>query len=328
MSKKRAIFTIVTGCIAVVVLSGVLLVGLRNDGFGFLRASAREEGQPFGNEYQLEFDPAEDPVEELHIDWEAGPVQVKAGEPGRIRVVETCRAALSEEEHMAVQINRKNLEIKWDHNRFRFLSFLPFFAEHEKGLVVELPPDVLENLTEVECSNVSGGIEVLGAVCQEGEFSSVSGSITLEGVACADICDASTTSGDVVAKELTAGQLNASTTSGTLSFEGVEVAEADCSSVSGEMTFLGRAGDFHHSSISGVSHAEFSACPEELDMSSVSGQITVALPPDACFHAEHSSVSGEFGCDFPGSGESYGSGKAQGDFQFSTTSGDILIVRN
>lgn len=43
MKKKRAIFTIVAGSIAVVFLSGILLVGLSSNGFGLMAAQASSD---------------------------------------------------------------------------------------------------------------------------------------------------------------------------------------------------------------------------------------------------------------------------------------------
>ncbi len=325
MSKKRAIFTIVTCAIAVQLLVAVLIIGLNSENFAFLRNSARNEMEPLGNDYVLEFDPAEDPVEELSIDWQAGPVQVVASKGNFIRITEACGQELSDEEHMKVLVDDGKLDIGWDHNRFRFLAF-PFFASAEKSLVVELPESVAQALTEVEVSNVSGDMEVGGIACEEADFSSVSGNIFLADIQCTEFCGGSTTSGDIISQDLTTDVLNFSTTSGALNFQEAAVSEGDFNTVSGELYFQGRADTFNHSTISGDSHAELSACPEELDMSSVSGQLALVLPASASFRAEHSSVSGEFECEFSGKDGAYGTGKPQGGFSFSTTSGDILIT--
>ncbi len=327
MSKKRAVFTIVAGVLAVAILSGVLLLGLRNNGFGFLVQAREKGGQPFGHDYTVEFDPQEDPVEALDINWQAGPVEIVPGKSSRIRVTETCSRELSDEEHMMVMVNGGTLEVQWDHNKFRFLGWLPFFAESEKALVIELPPEIASALESVECSNVSGETAAEGLSCEEGSFSSVSGALVLTDLRCEGQCELSTTSGDAVAQGLSAQSLTASTTSGALNFEDTAVLDAELDTVSGEMYFEGKAQRFSHSAISGVSHAELAACPEELDMSSVSGEITLVLPPNACFRAQHSSVSGEFGCDFAGKQGTYGAGQPQGDLSFSTTSGDILILQ-
>lgn len=326
MSRKRAVFTIITCSIAVVLLSGVLLVGLRNNGFGFVGSLGQERGKPAGNEYTIDLDPAVDPVEDLEINWEAGPVRIEVTDGDKVRITETCSQQLSDEEHMAVSVAQKKLEIDWDGNRFRFLS-LPFFTSWEKGLVVELPRHIAQAMAEVECSNISGEIEAGWLACQEAEFSSVSGDISLTGIECAEECRLSTTSGGAVIAGLTAHRLSASTTSGRLHFENAALAEADLDTVSGELHFRGSVEEvFGHSTISGAAFAALDACPKELDMNSVSGGLTVVLPENASFRAEHSSVSGDFGCDFAGKDGSYGSGQPQGELSFSTTSGNIRIT--
>lgn len=324
MSKKRAVFTIIACSIAVLILTVVLLVGLGTDGpFGILWGHGQgKESQLFGNDYTVELDPEHEPIEELEIDWQAGPVQVIASDVDTVRITETCSRALMDNEKMKVDVSGKRLAIGWDHSRFRLF----WFVNWDKSLLVELPRSVAQALTEVECSNVSGDMEINGLTCTYCDFSSVSGAVNVTDVNCSGGCGMSTTSGDVTAQSFTAETLTVSTTSGALSFLGAAVTDADFNTVSGEFYFQGKAEDFEHSTISGLAHAEFDACPKELEMDSVSGALTVVLPTGSSFREEHSTVSGDFTCNFPGKNGSYGIGKPQGELQFSTTSGGILVM--
>lgn len=333
MTKKRAVFTIITCSIAVVLLSCVLMVGLSDDGFAVLRTPSGIE-TPFGNDYVVELDPAEDhlDVKELEINWEAGPVRVETTRGSKIRITETSSRKLEENEQMQVRAGSDGkLEIDWDHSRFRLFSF-SFFGDNSKSLVVELPQEMAARLTEIDCSNISGDMEISSLTGTEGNFSSVSGALHLTDLTCSEDCSLSTTSGDIVLENCRAETMNASTTSGALFFDGITTQEISCNTVSGEVYVGGSTETFNSSTVSGVCHAAFTACPEEVDMDSVSGQLTVELPPTACFTVDYSTISGEFSCDFPSPGRrdnerTYGNGRATGEFTFSTTSGDIQVCQ-
>lgn len=332
MKKKRAIFTIIACSIAVVFLGGVLAVGLHSDGPDLLAPARGQESTSYGHENVIELDPAEDPIEELEITWEDGPVQVIPTTGSLIRITETSNKELTDEEHMQVSAGGRKLEINWDHSRFRFISFrLSFFHNTSKSLVVELPEAVAQALTEVDCSNISGAVAIEGLACQEGAFSTVSGNLSLTGITAAEGCTLSTISGDITARGLTAQALHASTTSGALNVSGAALEEADFDTVSGVLVFEGGAQAFSHSTVSGGARAQFTACPQELNMNSVSGGLTVVLPPASSFTAGHDTISGAFTCDFPTTGSQdgrtlYGTGQAQGQLDFSTTSGNMQVA--
>lgn len=330
MGKKQAVFTIIACSIAAILLSLVLVVGLSSDGFGFLAEGKGRDRQPFGDERLVEFDPAEDPVDSLEVNWENGPVVIKVVPGGVVRVEESSRGALEEKDQMQVTLSDGKLQVDWDHTRFKLFSFSIFgFGSNEKALTIELPQEVAGQLAEVECSNISGDMEVGAITCEEGEFSSVSGAISLAGTSFSGECGLSTTSGDIALAKVGAEKVNASTTSGALYFEDTSLEEGDFNSTSGEIYFQGGAKRFHASTISGASHASFSGCPEDVGIESVSGQITVELPRSASFRVEHDTVSGEFVCDFPtpgGSEGTYGKGTPQGELDFSTTSGDMQVL--
>lgn len=332
MKKKRAIFTIVACSIAVVFLSGILLVGLSSDGFGILEARAGSSRQPYGHDNVVTLDPEEDPVRQLEISWEAGPVEVKAIPSGDIRITESSGRRLEESEQMQVRVNGGKLEISWDHSRFKFFS-LDFFGTNSKSLVVELPQETASQLEEVECSNISGDMDVSGLTGTEGEFSSVSGALRLSGMVFSGGCGLSTTSGDIFLEGVTCETMDASTTSGALQFAGTAAEEINCHSVSGKIDVEGAAKKFSSSSVSGSSRAALSACPEEVEMESVSGAVTVELPADASFTVEHDTISGSFSSDFPsadgtGGKQAYGTGKPRGELSFSTTSGDMRVLKS
>ncbi len=334
MSKKRAVFTIIACSIAVLFLGGILMVGLNSDGFGLLRASAHgDRPQPYGFDNLVELDPEDEPLEKLEISWEAGPVLVKVVPGGKIRITETSSRLLEDNEQMQVGFGSGTLSIDWDHNRFRFFSFNLFgFGGLEKSLTLELPQALAQGLEEVDCSTISGDLEVGGLTAEEGEFSSVSGDIHLAApLTFSDSCSISTTSGDIVSEGLTAQAIESSSTSGSIYFTDAAAGSANASTTSGEIYYGGKAEVFSTETVSGLCHGALSACPEEVDMDSVSGSLTLELPSSACFTAGHDTISGQFSCGFPSQGgqeseNTYGTGRPAGRFHFSTTSGNIQIL--
>lgn len=336
MSKKRAAFTIIACSIAVLFLGGVLMVGLNSDGFGLLRASAHgDRPQPSGFDNLVELDTEGESLEKLEINWEAGPVLVKVVPAGKIRVTETSSRLLEENEQMRVGFGGGTLSIDWDHNRFRFFSFNLFdFESLEKSLTLELPQALAQELEEVDCSTVSGNIEIGGLTAEEGEFSSVSGDIHLTApLTFSDSCSISTTSGDIVSEGLTAQSIESSSTSGSICFTDAAAESASANTTSGKIYYGGTAEVFSTSTVSGLCYGALSACPEDLNMESVSGSLTLELPSSACFTAGHDSISGQFSCGFPSQGgqeddTTYGTGRPTGRFHFSTTSGNIQILES
>lgn len=330
MQKKRAIFTIITCSIAVVLLSCVLAVGLQSDGFGFL-ARAKEDGQPYGHDHTVDYDPAEYPVENIYIDWEAGPIEISVTDGGPVVVSESSSQVLDESTSMQVTLGDGNLRVKWDKERFRFNLFGWFGGQREKLLRIQLPRDVAAQLHEVEASNLSGDMDLSSLAAKSLELNSVSGTFFLTDISLSGDAGLNTVSGAVVAQGLEAKGLGINSTSGNFTLTGIQAQRVDCDTISGATSFAGSATEgFYANSVSGLIHVSLAACPQELSMDSVSGNLTVELPASASFSAGHDTLSGEFSCDFPstGMGEGgavYGPGPAQGDFHFTTTSGDITV---
>ena len=81
--------------------------------------------------------------------------------------------------------------------------------------------------------------------------------------------------------------------------------------------------------VSGDVSTRLGACPQEADLRSAAGDITVNLEENSGFAAEYASVSGRFSSDFTGAGEKgrllYGSGGPK--LTLATTWGDIRLQR-
>lgn len=331
--KKKAVFTLVACSVAALFLICVLAVGLSENGFGIgtLFHEAKEGwAKSDGQVREYTWDPVETEVTGLKIDWVNGKIDVKVGSGDVIRITEqSAHGDLKEEHQLKLSDSDGTLRIKWG----KELLFFNIFENRRKDLTVEVPRAVAEALEELSCSNTSGQITVSGFTAKEMNASSTSGDVELKNLKLSEGLDVSTTSGRIeVENTELSGEISASTTSGKIRLSGVQAEKANLDTVSGDVSYQGSAKKFDASTISASVQAELAACPEEADLDSVSGCLTLVIPENSGFEVDYSSVSGNFSSDFPvttGSGKSgrakYSSGSAS--FQFSTTSGDMRVLK-
>ena len=333
--KKKAIFTIAACSVAALFLTFVLAVGLSEDGFGLSRLA--EEGkngwqEAEGEACEYTWDPEETEVSGLNIDWINGTVEVKVGSGNLIKITERpASGTLAEEDHLKLSSSGGILKIQWDH-RFRLIS-LGLFENRRKDLTVEIPRALAAAMTDLSCSNTSGNIQISGFTAESLSASSTSGAIDLSDLHLSETLETDTTSGAISCFGVTAEEkIQANTTSGSITLTDARTGKAELNTVSGKIGYSGAAEEFHGNSVSAAIHGEFVSCPEKVDLSSVSGLLTVALPENSGFEAEYSSISGKFSSDFPVSGGEGTSGRAlyssgTASFHFSTTSGNMQVLK-
>ena len=333
--KKKAIFTIIACSIASLFLIFVLAVGLSEEGFGIFRLA--EEGkngwaEAQGERYEYTWNLEENEISGLDIDWINGKVEVKVGTGNLIKITERpASGTLGEEDRLKLSSSGGILKIQWD-SRFRLIS-LGLFENRRKDLTVEIPRTLAASMTNISCGNTSGGIEIRGFTAENLNVSSTSGSIDLSDLRVSETLEMDSTSGSITADRVTAEEkINANTASGAVTLTEVKTGKAELNTVSGRLTYSGSAEEFHGSSVSASVRGEFTACPKRVDLSSVSGLLSVALPENSGFEAEYSSISGSFSSDFPVSGGGGTSGRAlyssgEASFRFSTTSGNMQVLK-
>lgn len=329
--KKRAVFTLITCCIAALVLAGVLAVGLSTDGFG-LKELYRDAGQDWTvsgeHRYESTWDPAEDEVTGLDINWINGRIELKVSSGNQIRITESADREIDEGRRLKLSYSGGTLKVDWGGAWIT----LGIFENRRKDLVVEVPREIAAELERLNCSSTSGPIEISDFTAEALEVSSTSGKLELSDLE-GKTCTVSTTSGDILLEQATfSDSLSADTVSGTMRFSGVKAETAGLNTVSGAISLEGAVEELSTNGISGSVSAELSRCPDSVDMDSVSGSLTLQLPENEGFEVDFSSVSGKFTSDFPTTGSSGKSGRAmyasgKSSFSFSTTSGDIRIQR-
>ncbi len=328
--KKSQLFTIIASAIAALLLTAVLLIGLRSDGFhlGGTDPAAmsfhNEEVIPLGQDEALEL---------VDVSWVSGPVVLGKSPDNSIHVTERASREIGQENAMKVAFSGGKLTVRWDGQWFRkWINWSIFnFGRNDKSLEVLLPGD--GSLTGLSVSNTSGDITMEGFSAEELNVSSTSGDLHLTGLSAAQSCNVSTVSGDVSMDGITAGDLNASTTSGSMDLGGMTSQVLHISTTSGDCQYIGTAQELSASTVSGELLAGLTQCPAQAAMESVSGSVELGLPENDGFTAVYSSVSGDFQSDFPTTGSAgkrdgtvvYGTGSAK--LRFSTTSGEITISR-
>ncbi len=93
--------TIVTCSIAIVILTGVLVVGLKSDGFGIgkLLDTGSLSPEAGGEKYSYTWESEE--IEGLDISWINGPIELKVGTGNEILITEVSKHVLEEKEKAA-----------------------------------------------------------------------------------------------------------------------------------------------------------------------------------------------------------------------------------
>jgi lia operon protein LiaG len=162
----------------------------------------------------------------------------------------------------------------------------------------------------------------------------VSGEVEIADHAYGDALAVTTTSGKITLGSVAAAAITARSTSGEIKAAAVASPKATFTTVSGAVEVRSLTGGLTARSTSGEISVRFAAQPGAVDVSSTSGEVTLAFPSDAGFTLDARSTSGSITCDFPvtlkGGREhalsgAVGSGAAP--VKVATTSGEIRITR-
>lgn len=321
--KKRWAFMGVACLLAALFLGGVLAVGRTTQWFG-LEVLAKGASPTWAYSYSTTWDPALSSVEGLDIGWGNGPVEIRAGQGTVITVTEYASRPLEEAEQLAVSSSGGVLKIRWDGS----IVPLGLLQDWEKRLVVEVPQAVASQLEEFQCRNFFGDVAVSGFWAQDIQVASASGNVSifyLNG----ETAKVSTVSGNVCWQGGNVSQLRVESTSGAVDLTGMTSQVCSLETASGPVHYQGEGKEFSVETVSAPMWAGLSSCPEEADLRSATGAISLSLPENNGFEAVHSSISGRFTSQFPGEEEDqtlrYKTGGAK--LSFTTTSGDIQIKK-
>ena len=307
--KKSQILTI--GLIACLVLlaAGAWIIFGGSAGFRFANADKYTSGDTTVS--------AE--AEELEISWTAGKVRVEYYDGGEIRVSETARRALNDDEKLQWWLDGKTLRIQFCKPGFR-LGSMP-----EKELTVSLPKGL--ELKKAKIVVTSGDVDVADLKAKELQLESTSGNITA--TAETEKLTGGSTSGDCRVTLGNADEVKLSATSGNIALLLGEADKVEIGSTSGTLSVEGKKiRKTKISATSGTVYAKLAAF-DELEIGTTSGNVTAALPEKPGFSCEVSSTSGSFdsGIATEKDGKTYSCGDGSAKCRIGTTSGDVRIDR-
>ena len=236
-----------------------------------------------GSDYAL---PEGTDITALDIDWISGEVEILVTSGNAVSLMERVERGTSVSYAMSVSEQDGVLKVRYVEDEFLTLPNLP-----AKKLVVHLPREMAENLTEVRLNSVSADFDVDPLTVREKfTFSSVSGDLETEFITAEDVC-------------------------------------AEVSNVSGKIELDGSFRQVNGESTSGELDLTLRTCPEKVSLVTVSGKADVELPRNAGFTLSYDTVSGDLECDFAvkRSGEKLICGDGGCEISVSTTSGDLKI---
>ncbi len=332
--KKKGIFTAAAWVLGALFLAGAVAAGARSRWFGLAalgETDTRTMEDYSGYRYGYRWDPAEDPVKGVEIDWINGRVEVRSSSSGKIRITEKSDGRdLTDEEKLQLDYDGGVLRIQWNHRRIR----LAVLENMRKDLVVEIPRSLLgEDFTLLQCRNTAGDITLLGQMsARRLVLSSASGSISLEQGFTGESADVATTSGEILLGEMQVTQeLKVRSVEGNVTLSGrTDVLRLE--NTGGDVRFAGAARELEASAISGGVTLALEEGPEKAEIRTVSGAVELGVPPQAGGRLTYETVSGRLEDQLglaPGvTDHSYGLGGGSGEMTVTTTGGDLTVKRS
>ena len=254
-----------------------------------------------------------DGIDKIRVEWVSGLVRVQPYEGTDIKLDEMSNVDISEEYALRYKIADGKLTVRFckKHTWYGVDAAMLNLDEiiKPKELVVSVPRAMLESgEMDIQLDGVSNDAYISSAKLNGLNVNGISGSIAIENVSAKDM-DLDTVSGLIDVSDCAA--------------DAIKVV-----SISGEMTIGGIFGSARLNSTSGaVWFTDGSDGIKELEIGTVSGDVTMQLPESAGFNMMVSTVSGDVSSvfEFVKNGSNYVYGDASADFDIDTVSGDITI---
>lgn len=274
-----------------------------------------------------------DGIDAIDVDWISGSATVIPYDGDTIKVTESSRVAIPDNQRMSYEILNGRLSIYFSPPKTSFIS-----NAVDKDLDVLVPQDMklshLEvdgassnqtvkdiNTLDLDVESLSGWIEVKGDYDQA-DVDSTSGEITVDG-AFGEL-QIETLSGNT---ELTGKSdlLDVDSTSGTITVNGT-FGQFNCEALSGETELTGKFDTLNVETTSG--EIVIAGPIGQLDIESISGDVKLTLPEDSEFTLETETISGSIMLDFASKmhNDEYIVGNGEKLYRVETTSGDIDVL--
>lgn len=260
---------------------------------------------PNGDEYTAGGTRIDSRVEDIDINWMDGMVNVAYHEGNEIVLQETAGRELSSDTQLHWRLDGKELTVQYAASGFRALPSL------SKELTVLLPATL--RLDDVKISVASAEVQADGIDADEIVINTASGRVALRQTGHAEKVTVSTASGGVAVAVADADQLTINTASGQVIADVYQADEVKANTASGAVVL------------------QFARMPDEINLDSVSGNLTLQLPLEGGFTADVDTLSGAVRGNLPVKVQGddryvYGNGKCRIDVD--TVSGNVKFDEN
>lgn len=319
--KTGSIVAIVCWSIVALLLTGVLVSALTGgwfQGFGLNIADFGTGEYSVMGKYEV--DAAG--IDSIEINWTAGSAEIEPYSGDKIYFEESARRELEDKYKLKYEADALVLKIK-------YIGDLISWNVPNKRLSLKVPQELAKKLSNFTTESTSADVTVTGLTAQKARLHTVSGEVYAAQCSFKDL-RLESTSGDFQTEDVTVEKAEASSTSGEINLFG-KYAEARANTTSGDVRINAQGlGFFSGGSVSGELNVESDTFPQQFDMSTTSGDVSLTIPDGEGFTVTFSSVSGKLRCDFPvvnqGDDSIYNNGAAK--IKINTVSGDGEIIRN
>ena len=146
------------------------------------------------------------------------------------------------------------------------------------------------------------------------------------------VCDSlelDTASTDLTVRNMIIREMEIDSASGTAKFENCTVSSLDVDTASGDVTFSGSLNELDFEAASASFTGVLENVPDQVNMDSMSGDLTLTLPEDAGFTVSLDAMSSDFSSDFPTvkKNKSYVCGDGHCKIDVDAMSGDVSILK-
>ena len=138
-----------------------------------------------------------------------------------------------------------------------------------------------------------------------------------------------TASTDLTVRDVIIREVEIDSASGTAKFEDCTVSSLDVDTASGDVTFTGSLNELDFEAASASFTGVLENVPDQVNMDSMSGDLTLTLPEDAGFTVSLDAMSSDFSSDFPTvkKNKSYVCGDGHCKIDVDAMSGDVSILK-
>lgn len=295
----------------VIFLTGVLGIALLKGGLEVSEVGAM-------GKYTEEYIITTESVQRIDINLISEDVEVYGTEGDTFKIVQNSNYRIKEKDKLLVEENGNTIKItKSFKNRVKFGSW------NRRELTQIYVPKSFQG--KIEGGTVSGELSMSNLVVKEVVAKTTSGEIELKDIQCKRIIVGST-SGDCQLEGLSANEVEVNTTSGEI---GIDIVgeKIIAKSVSGDIFVDGNYRDVEAKTTSGEIEIGSSSIMDQVDLTTVSGDMLIRIPQDSGFELDFRAVSGTPTGDMikgkyeKGEVYTYGDGYTQIDTR--TTSGDV-----